>query len=138
MLSGACAQQRTNLYLENRRTCHFKLFFTIIVEKWRLLVKKIFYKIKVTLFAKIILYIFIVKFCLISQKKNYHSYCWKVEEKFWLLYSKTFFLLCIFIEIQACENKRISGRLKILDTINRKNDLKKYVSFLPKDTKKKF
>ena len=43
---------------------------------------------------------------------------------------------CIFIKIQACENERISGSIKILNTINRKKRLKKCI-FLPKDTKKK-
>ena len=40
----------------------------------------------------------------------------------------------IFIEIQAYENERISEYLNIFNTISHK----KKVSFLPKDTKKKF
>ena len=35
-------------------------------------------------------------------------------------------MLCIFIEIQACENKCISACLKILNMIRRKETLKKY------------
>ena len=34
-------------------------------------------------------------------------------------------MLCIFIEIRACENDRNSGCLKILNTMSRKKDLKK-------------
>ena len=46
-----------------------------------------------------------------------------------------FFVLCIFIELQACENERISGCLKILNTMSRQK--RKKVSFLRKDTKKR-
>ena len=49
-------------------------------------------------------------------------------------YIQRLFMLCICIEIQACENERISGFLKILNIIIRK----KKVSFLLTDTKKSF
>ena len=47
-------------------------------------------------------------------------------------------MLCILNKIQASENGRISGRLKILNTISRKKMFKKQMSFLRKDTKQKF
>ena len=40
---------------------------------------------------------------------------------------------CIFTEIQACENKRISGCLRILNTMSRKKRIK---NFLPRYQKK--
>ena len=46
-------------------------------------------------------------------------------------------MLCMFMEIQACENERISGGLKILNAISRKEGLRKNRSFfLLRDTKK--
>ena len=55
-------------------------------------------------------------------------------------YIETFFMLCIFIEIQAYENKRmcISGCLKILNTISRKKRLKKLNVFFYLKIQKKF
>ena len=46
------------------------------------------------------------------------------------------FSCCIFIEIQACENERISGCLKILNT-RREKSQKTELYFLPEDTKKR-
>ena len=43
------------------------------------------------------------------------------------------FMLCVFIEMQACENERIYGCLKIVNT-NRKIKLNMF--FVPKNTKK--
>ena len=54
-----------------------------------------------------------------------------------LLYLQTFFMSCIFIEIQACKNEYIPGCLKILNTISRKK-VKKDVFFYLKIQKKKF
>ena len=42
---------------------------------------------------------------------------------------RLFFKLCSLIKIQACENKRISGYLRILNMIS-KTRLKKKMSFL--------
>ena len=53
------------------------------------------------------------------------SYCGKVEGKCLLLYSETFFMLCIFNEIQACEEESISVDVsKFLITVK---NLMKYI-----------
>ena len=58
-------------------------------------------------------------------KKNLSSYCWKVEEKFSLLYSTfVFFILCIFIDRQAYENEHISGYQQILHKTRYKKKVK--------------
>ena len=62
-------------------TCTLKLFLTIIFEVWKLKKKfEIFY-----------LYYFSEFF--------FNAYYWKIEEKCEILYSETFFMLCIFMEI---------------------------------------
>ena len=58
----------------------------------------------------------------------FSSSCWK-RGKMLNLNLETFFMLCIFIEIQGCENERISECLKILNTISRKKKLKKIGAF---------
>ena len=47
-------------------------------------------------------------------------------------------MLSIFIEIEVCKNERISGSLKILNTMSHKKRLKKDVFFHRKILKKSF
>ena len=45
-------------------------------------------------------------------------------------------MLCIFIEIQACENERISGCLKTSNTMYKNVEKNRYL--LPRDKRKSF